>query len=177
MKVLKNSDAFQVSIKELVQTISKKHSDFSKVAIIGIHTRGVPMARRMAELMAEEGNKVNLGYLDINLYRDDLSEIADQPVIKETKIEFDVSDKVVYLVDDVLYTGRTIRAGMNVLFDLGRPTEVHLVVMAKRNGRELPIDTEYFGLYEDTKESDNIKVKFKEIDGEDGVVLLEEGEY
>ncbi|HLD44333.1 MAG TPA: phosphoribosyltransferase family protein, partial [bacterium] len=109
--------------------------------------------------------------------RDDLSECADTPILKETRIDFDVNGKTIFLADDVLYTGRTIRAALDALFDLGRPRSVHLVVMAKRSGRELPIDTDLAVLNIKTQPTDNIKVKFVETDSVDEIVLLEKGEY
>ena len=164
-------------IGRLAASISGRQRDFSKVAFVGIHTRGVPLANRLYEILRGDGKPVLKGMLDINLYRDDLSESAAQPILKATEISFDVTGKVVYLCDDVLYTGRTIRAAMDAVFDLGRPSQVHLVVLARRNGRELPIDTDLFGIDVPTKEGDNIKVKFVETDGKDSVTLLEKGEY
>lgn len=177
MKHLLNEDEFQKALGKLCETVKTRESNLNDVALVGIHTRGVPLADRLAKLLSEQGSPIPLGKLDINLYRDDLSEAADFPVIKETAIDFNVNDKVIYLVDDVLYTGRTIRAAMDAIFDLGRPKALHLIVMAKRNGRELPIDTDVVALDVKTKDGDNIKVKFKEIDGQDEVVLLEKGEY
>lgn len=177
MKTLMKSTEFSTALEKLASQVLKAHANPGEIAIVGIHTRGVPLAQRLVKLLQQKGHAVSEGMLDINLYRDDLSEIADQPVLKETNINFDINDKVVYLADDVLYTGRTIRAAMDALFDLGRPKAVHLLVWAKRNGRELPIDTDYCALNVDTKPTDNIKVKFVETDGKDEVTLLEEGEY
>lgn len=173
MKMLMGKKEFGLAIEKLALSVIQAHSDHSRTAIVGIHTRGVPLARRLVKTIRDKGHPVLEGILDINLYRDDLSEISDQPVIKETNIEFDVNGKVVYLVDDVLYTGRTIRAAMDCLFDLGRPQAVHLIVLVKRRGRELPIDTDYFSLDVKTTNHDNVKVSFVETDGEDEVVLIE----
>lgn len=164
-------------IVKLAQNIRGREIDFSKVALVGIHTRGVPLAERLYRFFHDHDLPLQLGKLDINLYRDDLSESAEQPILKSTEIPFDVTGKTVYLCDDVLYTGRTIRAAMDAVFDLGRPKKVHLVVLARRTGRELPIDTEFYGIDVKTVDGDNIKVKFREIDGQDSVTLLKPGEY
>ncbi len=177
MKKLLDAKEFEAAITKLAQNVVSSVANFENAALVGIHTRGVPLANRLAEAIKKLGKNVDVGMLDINLYRDDLSEVADMPVIKETKINFNVNGKTVFLVDDVLYTGRTIRAAMDAMFDLGRPKAVHLVVMAKRPGRELPIDTSLTALDVQTAPSDNIKVKFKETDDKDDVTILEKGEY
>jgi len=177
MKQLLQAGEFNNSVKKLAAQIAETEKDFDKVAIVGIHTRGVPLAQRLARMFRDEGKSVLEGTLDINLYRDDLSETSDFPILKETKIEFDVNGKVVYLVDDVLYAGRTIRAAMDAVFDMGRPQSVHLVALVKRNGRELPIDTDLVALDVKTVRTDNVKVQLVETDGKDDVTLLEEGEY
>lgn len=177
MKQLLKAEEFAGAIEKLAARIAEGQSNFENMAFVGIHTRGVPLSNRLVKVFHDQGRKVHEGMLDINLYRDDLSETADKPILKDTKVDFDVNGKIVYLVDDVLYTGRTIRAALDAIFDLGRPKAVHLVVMAKRNGRELPIDTDLVSLDVDTKETDNIKVKFQETDGVDDVTVLEKGEY
>lgn len=177
MKQLLKANEFGSVVKTLTDKIFAQQKNLSDIALIGIHTRGIPLAQRIAKEIRGRGHDTLEGMLDINLYRDDLTKPYEMPVLKETKIDFSVNDKVVYLVDDVLYTGRTIRAAMEAIFDLGRPKAVHLVVMAKRDGRELPVDTNLFGIDVRTKATDNIKVKFKETDGEDDVTLFSEGEY
>lgn len=177
MKELMPARDLPGAIAKIADLIRERQKDFNKVAFVGIHTRGVPVAERLNRLFRDEGKAVLLGKVDINLYRDDLSESAEQPLLKSTEIPFDVSGKIVYLCDDVLYTGRTVRAAMDAIFDLGRPSQVHLVVMARRNGRELPIDTDLVGIDVKTKDGDNVKVKFKETDGQDGITLLEKGDY
>lgn len=177
MKNLLAADRFQSEISRLAGKISERVDGFNTMALVGIHTRGVPLAQRLARSFYQRGHTVPVGILDINLYRDDLSETADKPILKETKIEFDVNGKVIFLVDDVLYTGRTIRAAMDAIFDLGRPKSLHLVVMARRSGRELPIDTDLLALDVNTQPRDNIKVKFVETDGLDDITLLEAGDY
>jgi pyrimidine operon attenuation protein/uracil phosphoribosyltransferase len=177
MKKLLDAAEFDGALRKLATDIAEAQKDFGHVAFVGIQTRGIPLAERLAVIMKERGKPVLRGLLDINLYRDDLSLSAEQPVVKETRIDFDVDGKVIYLCDDVLYTGRTVRAAMDALFDLGRPKAIHLVVLARRNGRELPIDASFYALDVATKPGDNIKVKFAETDGKDDVTLLEEGEY
>lgn len=177
MKKLLDASGFDPAIRKLAAEISENQSSFSNVAFVGIQTRGIPLATRLAKVLKAQEKNVFEGTLDINLYRDDLSLSAEQPIVKETRIDFDVDGKVIYLCDDVLYTGRTVRAAMDALFDLGRPKAIHLVVFARRNGRELPIDASYVALDVKTKPGDNIKVKFAETDDEDDVTLLEQGEY
>ncbi len=177
MKPLLKANEFAAVVKMLTDKIFAQHKNFSDIARIGIHTRGIPLAQRIAKEIRARGQDVCEGMLDINLYRDDLTKPYEMPVLKETKIDFSVNDKVVYLVDDVLYTGRTIRAALDAIFDLGRPKAVYLVVMAKRDGRELPFDTNLYALDVRTQATDNVKVKFLETDGMDDVTLLSEGEY
>lgn len=177
MKQLLKTNEFDAAMTALCDKIVAQGANFSDVAFVGIHTRGIPLAQRMVKRLRSQGRDVLEGRLDINLYRDDLTKPYEMPVLKETKIDFSVNNKVIYLVDDVLYTGRTVRAALDAIFDLGRPKAVHLVVMAKRDGRELPIDTNFYVLDVRTKPTDNIKVKFSETDGEDDVTLLTEGEY
>jgi pyrimidine operon attenuation protein/uracil phosphoribosyltransferase len=177
MKQLLKASEFPTAITSLCDKIETHEKKFDNIAFVGIHTQGIPLAQRLAACLKKRGKTVLEGMLDINLYRDDLTKPYEMPVLKETKIEFSVNDKIIYLVDDVLYTGRTVRAALDAIFDLGRPQAVHLIVMAKRDGRELPIDTQFSVLDVRTKATDNIKVKFKETDGEDDVTLLAEGEY
>ena len=177
MKQLLKAAEFAPAINKLAAKIFEQQTDYANIAFIGIHTRGIPLANRLVKTFHAQGKPVLEGMLDINLYRDDLSETADKPILKETKIDFSVNGKIIYLVDDVLYTGRTIRAALDAIFDLGRPQSVNLVVMAKRNGRELPIDTDLAAVTENTKTTDNIKVKFLETDGKDDITMLEKGEY
>lgn len=177
MKQLLKAGEFAAAVASLCDKIEAHEKNFDDVALVGIHTRGIPLAQRLVAHLKRRGKKVLEGMLDINLYRDDLTKPYEMPVLKETKIEFSVNNKIIYLVDDVLYTGRTVRAALDAIFDLGRPRAVHLVVMAKRDGRELPIDTQFYVLDVRTKQTDNIKVKFAETDGEDDVTLMAEGDY
>jgi pyrimidine operon attenuation protein/uracil phosphoribosyltransferase len=177
MKKLLEASQFEGAVKKLADDIARFQKDFTNVAFVGIHTRGIPLSNRLVKVFKAQDKPVLEGMLDINLYRDDLSLSAEQPIVKETKINFDLDGKVVYLCDDVLYTGRTVRAAMDALFDLGRPKAIHLVVFARRNGRELPIESSFHALDVDTKPTDNVKVKFAETDGKDDVTMLEAGEY
>jgi pyrimidine operon attenuation protein/uracil phosphoribosyltransferase len=175
MRVLLDADKFSKTIFRMADDIARLRLDFKQVALVGIHRRGIPIATRLAEALKLKKLNVLQGMLDINLYRYDLSEVAEHPVIRETRIDFPVDGKHIFIVDDVLYTGRTARAALNAIFDLGRPAAVYLVVVAKRNGRELPIEANICGVDVATQSGDNVKVMLKEIDGEDGVKLAEGG--
>jgi len=177
MKTLMTSEDFSAVIEGLASKIADSGTGFKDMAFLGIHTRGVPLAARLAKILRKQSSEIHLGTLDINLYRDDLSQTSEQPILKSTQIDFDLTGKTIYLCDDVLFTGRTIRAAMDAVFDLGRPRAVYLVVMARRTGRELPIDANLFAIDVQTKAGDNIKVKFLETDGEDSIALYEKGEY
>lgn len=142
------------------------------VRLIGVHTRGVPMAGRLAEAVRKAtGADVPVGSLDINLYRDDLTQVAAQPVVRPTEMGFPIDDTVVILVDDVLYTGRTTRAAMDALADLGRPRKIKLAVLIDRGHRELPIRADYVGRNIPTARDEKIRVRFTEIDGVDDVLI------
>ena len=143
-------------------------------ALIGIRRRGVPLAERIALAMRGiDGVEVPVGTLDITLYRDDLSKVAPQAVLQSSQISFNVDRMDLVLVDDVLYTGRTIRAAMNGLFDLGRPKRVSLCVLVDRGHREMPIEAQYVGRNVQTTDSEIIEVRLKEIDNEERVVLVD----
>lgn len=144
------------------------------VVLIGIRTRGVPLARRLA-VEIERAHRLNLpvGLLDITLYRDDLSTVASSPVLKRTEIAFPVEEKVVVLCDDVLYTGRTVRAAMDAVLDFGRPRKILLAVLVDRGRRELPIEAQFIGKKVATSSSEIVSVTFRETDGEDEVWLLD----
>ena len=162
------------TLVRLAHEILEKTEDLKKLAFIGIRRRGVPLAQRLAaKIEALEGRKVPVGILDINLYRDDLSTVANQPVVNATEIAFPVTGKDVILMDDVLYTGRTIRAALDALFDHGRPARVQLLVLIDRGHRELPIEARYIGRTAQTTAEEIIEVKFQEIDGLEKVLLVE----
>jgi pyrimidine operon attenuation protein/uracil phosphoribosyltransferase len=144
------------------------------VVLIGIQRRGVPMARRMATRIAEKSQREpQIGTLDINLYRDDLTRVASQPVVQKTEVPPHIDDCDVVLVDDVLYTGRTIRAALDALCDFGRMRTIQLAVLIDRGHRELPIEANFTGKKIPTKDNEVVEVKLKEIDGEDAIYVME----
>src|SRR5213593_4200202 len=144
------------------------------LVLLGIQRRGVPMARRMAMRMADKTQREpQIGTLDINLYRDDLTRVAFQPVVRRTDIPPDIDDRDVVLVDDVLYTGRTIRAALDALCDFGRMRTIQLAVLIDRGHRELPIEANFIGKTITTKDNEVVEVKLTEIDGEDAIYVME----
>lgn len=145
-----------------------------QIVLLGIQRRGVPMAQRMAKHMAARmGKSPEIGILDINLYRDDLTKVATQPVVRRTEIPPDIDDKNVILVDDVLYTGRTVGAALRALIDFGRMHTVQLAVFVDRGHRELPIEANFVGKKIATRNSEVVEVRLKEIDGEDAICVME----
>ena len=162
------------TLVRLAHEILEKTGDLDRLAFVGIKRRGVPVARRLAaKIDSLENTKIPVGLLDINLYRDDLSTVAERPVVHARQIDFPVVGKDIVLVDDVLYTGRTIRAALDALFDHGRPARVQLLVLIDRGHRELPIEARYVGRTVQTSRNEIIEVKFDEIDGEEKVLLVE----
>jgi pyrimidine operon attenuation protein/uracil phosphoribosyltransferase len=162
------------TLVRLAHEILERTKDIDKLVFIGIRRRGVPLGQRLAKKIASlEGLTIPVGILDINLYRDDLSTVSHQPVVSGTDIPFPVLGKDVILMDDVLYTGRTIRAALDALFDHGRPARVQLLVLVDRGHRELPIEAQYVGRMVQTTSSEIIEVKFQEIDGVEKVLLVE----
>jgi pyrimidine operon attenuation protein/uracil phosphoribosyltransferase len=162
------------AIRRMAIEILEKNRGTDDLIIVGIRSRGVPIAERMAKEIEEmEGHPVSFGILDITLYRDDLTTIAPQPVVKPTKLPEPIDDKIVVLVDDVLYTGRTVRAALDALIDFGRPKAVMLAVLIDRGHRELPIHADVIGKIVPTDAHEVIKVKLVETDGEDEVLIME----
>jgi pyrimidine operon attenuation protein / uracil phosphoribosyltransferase len=162
------------TLVRLAHEILEKTEDLDRLAFIGIRRRGVPMAQRLAaKIKALENREIPVGILDISLYRDDLSTIATTPVLNATEIAFSVTGKDIILMDDVLYTGRTIRASLDALFDHGRPARVQLMVLIDRGHRELPIEARFVGRSVQTTDDEIIEVKFKEVDGIEKVLLVE----
>jgi pyrimidine operon attenuation protein/uracil phosphoribosyltransferase len=158
----------------MAHEIAEKQKDLSELALIGIRTRGVPLAQRLAaRLSTLVKQSFPVGTLDITLYRDDLSTVAPQPLLKKTEIDFDLNGRAVVLCDDVLYTGRTVRAALDGLIDLGRPRAVRLAVLIDRGHREIPIEANYVGKSVPTAAREVIKVMFEETDGADEVWILE----
>lgn len=165
------------AIQRMAIEILERSRGTDDLVIIGIRSRGVPLAERIAEVIRKsEGVDVPLGILDITLYRDDLTTVAPQPVVKPTKLPDSIDGKLVVLVDDVLYTGRTVRAALDALIDFGRPRAVQLAVLIDRGHRELPIHADIIGRQVPTDRTEVIKVKIREIDGEDEVLIMEKHE-
>ena len=162
------------TLVRLAHEILEKTKDLDLLAFIGIRRRGVPLAQRLAtKIESLENRKVPVGILDINLYRDDLTTVDVKPVVSATEIPFSVQGKDIILMDDVLYTGRTIRAALDALFDHGRPSRVQLLVLIDRGHRELPIEARFIGRKVQTTDIEIIEVKFQEIDGMEKVLLVE----
>ncbi len=165
------------ALSRMSHEILEKNKSTEHLRLVGIQTRGVPLARRLAaKLSAIEGSAPPVGILDINLYRDDLDEIPDHPVLRKTEIPFDVRGARIVLVDDVLYTGRTIRAALDGLVDLGRPRHIQLAVLVDRGHRELPIRADFVGKNLPTSRTEQVEVRLKETDGADEVVIVKPGE-
>jgi pyrimidine operon attenuation protein/uracil phosphoribosyltransferase len=159
-------------LKRMAYEILEVHKKIDPLALIGIHTRGVFLAHRLQrQIEVIEGTQLPTGEIDITLYRDDWTQKSAQPVVKTTDIAFSVDAKQIILIDDVLYTGRTIRAAMDALVDFGRPARIELAVLIDRGHRELPIQSNYTGQYVGTKPNEMINVLLAECDGEDKVVL------
>ncbi len=170
-------DDMRRAISRLSHEILERNGGPSDIIICGIRTRGQFLAERIVEKIEEiEGMKVPLGILDITLYRDDLQTVAKQPVVRATKIPVSIVEKHVILVDDVLYTGRTIRAAMDEVIDFGRPRTIQLAVLVDRGHREFPIRADYVGKNVPTSQNEVVKVQFQEVDDVDAVVVMEFGE-
>ena len=164
------ADEIRRATIRLSHEIVEKQAGTAGLLLIGIQRRGVPLARRIAEAIAEnESVDIAVGALDITFYRDDLSLVAQQPVVKGTDLPFGIDGRTVVLVDDVLYTGRTIRAAMDALVDFGRPEAIRLAVLVDRGHRELPIRADHVGKNVPTSREEIVRVHLEEIDGEDGV--------
>jgi pyrimidine operon attenuation protein/uracil phosphoribosyltransferase len=173
-KQLMSASEIDRTLVRLAHEVLEKTSDIDQLAFIGIKRRGVPLATRLAaKIEALENRKIPTGILDINLYRDDLSTVSERPVIKANQIDFPIIGKDVVLMDDVLYTGRTIRAALDALFDHGRPSRVQLLVLIDRGHRELPIEARYVGRMVQTSDNEIIEVKFQEVDCTEKVLLVE----
>src|SRR3990172_13027420 len=170
---LMNSDEVHATLDRMADEVLKANNG-RPVVLIGIQRRGVPMARRMAVRITERTQREpQIGTLDINLYRDDLTRVASQPVVQKTEVPADIDDRDVVLVDDVLYTGRTIRAALDALCDFGRMRTIQLAVLIDRGHRELPIQANFIGKRITTKDNEVVEVKLMEIDGEDAIFVME----
>jgi pyrimidine operon attenuation protein/uracil phosphoribosyltransferase len=169
-------DADQIGriVRRMAGEIAEAHRGTEGLMLIGIRTRGVPLAEALAEEIERlEGERPPIGTLDITLYRDDLSLVAPKPVVKESRFPEPIQDRVLVLCDDVLYTGRTVRAALDALLDFGRPKAVRLAVLIDRGWRELPIQADYVGRRVPTSANEVIKVSCREVDGADQVQILE----
>lgn len=172
MTQLLDAQELQQTLEQLARTIAGAAPRETPVAIIGIRTRGETLGRRLIPLLEKAGLKTpHFGVVDITLYRDDLTTIGPNAVLRGTEIDFDLTDMWVVLTDDVLYTGRSVRAALDALIDLGRPQAIRLAVLVDRGRRELPIQADFVGLHEDTEAHHIVKVKFTETDGTDEVEL------
>lgn len=172
--IIMDAEAMRRAIVRIAHEIIEKNKGVENVILVGIRTRGVPLAQRIAkEIENIEKVKVPVGFLDITLYRDDLSTLAYNPIVHGTEIEFDISGKVIVLVDDVLYTGRTIRAALDALIDMGRPKVIELAVLIDRGHKELPIRADFVGKNVPTAQKEIIDVTLKENDDIDEVVISE----
>jgi pyrimidine operon attenuation protein/uracil phosphoribosyltransferase len=181
-RVLLDAEQVARTLSRIAHEIIERNDDLEAVALVGIHTRGVPLAQRLRRLVEERsGVELELGQLDITFHRDDVRVRSGsaprraQPIVRDTRLEFELEGRTVILVDDVLYTGRTIRAAIDALIEYGRPDRVQLAVLADRGHRELPIRPDYVGKNLPTAHSDRVHVELNEIDEIDRVVLVTEG--
>lgn len=166
--------AMKRALTRIAHEIIERNKGVENVALVGIRRRGGPLAERLARKIEEiEGVKVPVGVLDITLYRDDLTTLSAYPLVHRTEIDFDINDRIIVLVDDVLYTGRTVRAALDALIDLGRPQCIQLAVLIDRGHRELPIKADFVGKNTPTSKLEIVNVLVKEYDGEDGVIIQE----
>ena len=169
-----DTDGVRRAITRISHEIVEKNKGTDNLILVGIRRRGVPLAERIRQCIAEsEGIKVPMGILDITLYRDDLSMIDIKPVVHETDIPMNIEGKTIILVDDVLYTGRTIRAALEAIMDMGRPGRVQLAVLVDRGHRELPIRADFVGKNLPTSRKEIVAVRMREVDGEEDVILQE----
>src|SRR5437867_4010928 len=178
-RILLDGEAIGRTLSRIAHEIIERNDDLDTVALVGIHTRGVPIAQRLRRLVEERsGEELALGQLDITFHRDDVHVRAGQaprrpqPLVRDTKLEFELEGRTVILVDDVLYTGRTIRAAIDALFEYGRPDRVQLAVLADRGHRELPIRPDYVGKNLPTTRGERVQVELVEVDEVDRVVLI-----
>ncbi len=179
MPVLMDAERVARALTRIAHEIVERNRELSDLALVGIRTRGVPLAARLrANLREITGQDVPVGALDITLYRDDLMRqaVAPQPLVRRTEIPFSIDDRKILLVDDVLYTGRTVRAGLDALIDFGRPKAIQLVVLVDRGHRELPIKADYVGKNVPTSSRESVRVRLQETDGQDLVLIEKEGE-
>ncbi|MFH1201492.1 MAG: bifunctional pyr operon transcriptional regulator/uracil phosphoribosyltransferase PyrR [Candidatus Omnitrophota bacterium] len=171
---LLDKEAIERTLMRIAHEILEKNQGLSDLALIGIRNRGAYLAGRLKDCIKKISNQeVPVGILDITLYRDDLSLISASPVVHKTEIDFDIEGKIIILVDDVLFSGRTIRSALDALIDFGRPKEIQLAVLIDRGHRELPIRADYVGKNIPTSLKENVEVRLEEADGRDEVVIVE----
>jgi len=174
-KVIMTAPEMKRALARIAHELAERNHGVANVVLIGLQTRGVPLARRLADQLRElEGTDVPLGEMDITFYRDDLATRPLQPEVRQTDIPVDLNEMDVVIVDDVLYTGRTIRAALDELMDFGRPRTVQLAVLVDRGHRELPIRADYVGKNVPTSSDEEIRVRLVEVDGQDEVVIARE---
>jgi pyrimidine operon attenuation protein/uracil phosphoribosyltransferase len=172
VSTLLDADDIRRALTRIAHEIVERDKGPEGIALVGIANRGDDLARRLAaEILAIEGSPVPVGALDITFYRDDIGMKAEAPEVHETRVDFDINGKTVVLVDDVLFTGRTIRAAMDALMDFGRPFRIRLAVLVDRGHRELPIRADFVGKNVPTRRTDDVRVRVREVDGEDAVVI------
>jgi len=173
--MLMDETAVQRALTRIAHEIVEKNKGLKDLVLIGIQRRGVPMAHRIAKILEQiEGEMPEVGVLDITFYRDDLSKLSSHPVVNGTDIPFNINDKTIILIDDVLYTGRTVRAAIEAVFDMGRPASIQLAIMIDRGHRQLPFRADYVGKNIPTSNTESIHVELVEVDGRDRVVLFDE---
>jgi pyrimidine operon attenuation protein/uracil phosphoribosyltransferase len=174
MPVVMDADRVSRTITRIAHEIVERNRTLDDLALVGIRSRGEHLARRLAEQLQQiAGRVVPTGALDITLYRDDLMRqaVGPQPLVRSTEIPFSIDDRTILLVDDVLYTGRTVRAALDALIDFGRPQAIQLVVLVDRGHRELPIKADYVGKNLPTSRRESVQVRLEEVDGDDEVVI------
>src|SRR5438874_4935205 len=178
-RILLDGEAIGRTLSRIAHEIIERNDDLDAVALVGIHTRGVPLAQRLRRLIEERaGHELDIGQVDITFHRDDVhvrggqAPRRAQPLVRDTKLDFELEGRTVILVDDVLYTGRTIRAAIDALFEYGRPERIQLAVLADRGHRELPIRPDYVGKNLPTTHGDRVQVELVEVDEVDRVLLI-----
>jgi pyrimidine operon attenuation protein/uracil phosphoribosyltransferase len=175
-KILMSKDDIKLTVKRLTKEIVEKNRAIKDLAIVGIQTRGVFIAKRILEEIrsanpSEEANNIPFGTIDTTLYRDDFATLEEPPPLKETEISFNINDKNIVLIDDVLFTGRSIRAAIDQLIDFGRPKSIQLAVLVDRGHRELPIEPNFIGKKIETSREEQVSVELEESDGQDRVIV------
>ncbi|MGI6065350.1 MAG: bifunctional pyr operon transcriptional regulator/uracil phosphoribosyltransferase PyrR [Bacillota bacterium] len=169
-----DEDGMRRALTRIAHEIIEKNKGVDNLCLVGIRTRGIPLAERLAKKVQEiEGRNIPLGVIDITLYRDDLTTLSYHPVLHHTDLPIDITGKTIVLVDDVLYTGRTTRAALDAIFDIGRPASIQLAVLVDRGHRELPIRPDYVGKNVPSSRKEIVAVHVREIDGEDKVIINE----